>query len=548
MNRDTALNFLHSSGRRRAAFCGIIGLGLLLRFWGLDFGLPHREARPDESTVIYMALLTVKNGLAPSSLTYPTFYIYLLAGLYKFFGLFIGGTAELVRRFAVEPSALFMINRVLAALFGSFMIIPVYKTAKLLFGARAALASGLMAAVCLLLARDSHFGTLDIPAVFFVAFSTWFSVRACFSGRAADYALAGAAAGLATGTKYIGILMFFQLAAIQLALALHKKKPVKDMLKDPRPWYFALAFAAAFFISTPYAFLAPSQLRQDYAFHTSLHGVMRGSTLWHHLAFSLRHALTLPALALAAAGAALMTIKTPRKALMLGGFFLAYLAVLDKVSSVYIRYVLPLLPVLCICAGYALAKLTERAKTALPFALLAVLAAAAPLYYSVRQNIIMSRHDTRVTAEKYFSYIMPKGVSVGVLASQYSTPQLAWDNGYLSSRIREESAGPNPLMAQVYGYMVDRNLEKKSPGYRRIPFTPQGFTEPPDYIIIACGRFEARPCGLTARGYAKDYDTILALNPGEQAGAVYDPTDAFYLPLDGRTRFPGPGFLFLQRK
>ncbi|MFA6584505.1 MAG: glycosyltransferase family 39 protein, partial [Elusimicrobiaceae bacterium] len=156
----------------------ITAAALAVRLWGIAFGLPHKEARPDETTVIYMAILTLKNGLAPASLVYPTGYIYLLAFCYKIWGAFSGGTEGLVRQYAVNADVLFLISRGLSAVFGALTVLPVFRTAKNLFGLKVGYAAAVFAAFCVLLVRDSHFGTLDATAVFFIACSLDFSVAA----------------------------------------------------------------------------------------------------------------------------------------------------------------------------------------------------------------------------------------------------------------------------------------------------------------------------------------------------------------------------------
>lgn len=539
-------NFLNTSAKRTTALWALIAAAAVLRLWGIQFGLPHREARPDESTVIYMALQAVVNGPEPAHLTYPTFFVYLLAVIYKVFGLFMGGQQGLLMRYAANPDALFLTARILAAAFGVLLVIPVYKTAKLLFGARAAFAAAALAAAVPLLARDSHFGTLDIPAVCFIAWSGWFLTRAYFSGRAADYAWAGLCAGLATGTKYIGVLMFCQLAAVRLALLTRAGANPRALLADKRPLYFSLAFLAAFFVSTPYAFLAPAKMLGGFTFHTKLHGGT--GSLWHHLGFGVPHALTLPAAALAAAGLLLAAVKKPRQTLVFGGFALAYALVLIKVHSAFIRYVLPLLPALCIGAGYALSRGTARGKTILPFTLACALTLAAPLYYTMRQNLVLARPDTRATAAADFAAAVPQGASVAVLASNYSTPQLAWNDGYLTARITREAAGPNPLKAKIYASLLEHNRKTGNTGYRRILPTPQEtLPETPDFIIIACGIFETRTCPQAKEEFAATHKVWRTIDPGVLPGAVYDTTDAFYLPLNGKTVRPGPTYLFLRK-
>ena len=59
--------------------------GRLVRFWGLRFGLPHTNTRPDETIVIDVAL-SVSEGQFPTRrfYDYPWLFMWLMAGLYCF--------------------------------------------------------------------------------------------------------------------------------------------------------------------------------------------------------------------------------------------------------------------------------------------------------------------------------------------------------------------------------------------------------------------------------------------------------------------------------
>ena len=55
----------------------IVGTGL--RFYGLDFGLPHTQARPDEGVLLHRALSVASGDLNPHFFNYPSLHIYVTA-------------------------------------------------------------------------------------------------------------------------------------------------------------------------------------------------------------------------------------------------------------------------------------------------------------------------------------------------------------------------------------------------------------------------------------------------------------------------------------
>ena len=72
MNRQTAFQLLP-----------IVALAATLRFWGLTFGLPNTDARPDEGRIVRTAVTFVlDNTLNPRFFGYPTLFMYSMAGVY----------------------------------------------------------------------------------------------------------------------------------------------------------------------------------------------------------------------------------------------------------------------------------------------------------------------------------------------------------------------------------------------------------------------------------------------------------------------------------
>ena len=59
-----------------------------MRFWGIEFGLPHTQCRPDESFIVSIALHFLSGDLNPPFFYYPSFYMYVLSGLYACYFIF----------------------------------------------------------------------------------------------------------------------------------------------------------------------------------------------------------------------------------------------------------------------------------------------------------------------------------------------------------------------------------------------------------------------------------------------------------------------------
>src|SRR5258705_10986002 len=68
---------------RRSVRIGLLALlvvlAALVRVWGLRFGLPHTECRPDESVIVELAEQFWSGDLNPHFFRYPTLQMYLTA-------------------------------------------------------------------------------------------------------------------------------------------------------------------------------------------------------------------------------------------------------------------------------------------------------------------------------------------------------------------------------------------------------------------------------------------------------------------------------------
>src|SRR6266576_6003016 len=61
----------------------ILFIGSVLRIWGIWFGLPYPEARPDETALISLALPMTYSGFNPHFFHWPSLEIYVLAAVYR---------------------------------------------------------------------------------------------------------------------------------------------------------------------------------------------------------------------------------------------------------------------------------------------------------------------------------------------------------------------------------------------------------------------------------------------------------------------------------
>jgi hypothetical protein len=61
----------------------ILAMGAVVRVWGITFGLPNSDVRPDEMTMVQISLGLLFAGLNPRFFHWPSLEFYVLAALYR---------------------------------------------------------------------------------------------------------------------------------------------------------------------------------------------------------------------------------------------------------------------------------------------------------------------------------------------------------------------------------------------------------------------------------------------------------------------------------
>lgn len=540
---------------------GILLVGLALRLWGLDFGLPNLQCRPDESTVVNVALGIAAGDPNPHFFNYPTFHLYLLAfldGLWYLAGRALGlfaGLGDFERLVLTDPSSLYLLGRSLTVALGTASIGLVYLLGRRLDGELSGLLAAGFLAVAFLHVRDSHFATVDVPATFHLLVAWGLLFR--YLDGAKYSTLAGAAVffGLAASTKYnLGLFVGAALVAPWIA------GPWSG--RFARSAVVLVVSGAAFLVGTPFALLDPAAFLRDLSFEqthfTRGHaGLDLGPGWLRHLTFTLPHGLGWPLLAVALAGWALLIRRRGRSGLLLTGSMFVYYGVAGSGRGVFMRYLVPLVPLLCVCAGVAVKALagSRRRWPAVALAAVVVLPSAAASWSCDR---LLGETDTRVEAARWLETNVPAGAVIALVGSDYGQPQVRRTREWLKQEYADQQAAGLPGRRLARQLALDR------------------FPPPPAYEVVEvkpAGSFQRTavrpgcdlPC-LSAAGvewvvtqeHPLPYSRVepgLALQLERQAvvarvfdpfvaGAetpVYDQVDAFFVPVAGFSGVTRPG-------
>jgi 4-amino-4-deoxy-L-arabinose transferase-like glycosyltransferase len=410
----------------------ILAGGLGLRLWGVQQGLPYAYNADEADHFVPRAVAIFGHDLNPHYFANPPGFTYVLHYL---FALAYGGTGGVRHAFAYNPTEVYTLSRVAVAVLGVLALWLLYATGARLFGRAAGLLAAAIEAVAFLPVFYSHLALNDVPTLAPLTLSLLGSAGVLCKGRRRDYALAGIGLGLACATKYTAGIALVPLLAAATARLLAGRTGDGAEPRIDRATALAVALGvaltallafAAFFAANPFWLLDYKSFHAELVHQSSLSAEAQGKLgapkqggfvyyLWS-LSWGLGW---LPALA-ALGGALAIWRARPALGWMLVPAPLLFLVFMGLQGRYFGRWLMPILPLLCLLAAFfalwlaaRLAALlsrvpdARRAQLAIgAAALLAALLLAQGLVYSVHSGVVLARADTRnVTREWMLAHV-----------------------------------------------------------------------------------------------------------------------------------------------
>jgi hypothetical protein len=413
----------------------VIAVAMLLRIWGIHWGLPtpthYFSYHPDETVTLIPALRIdfLRGHLNPGFYNYGSLFIYL-TNLSIICGSLIGlihlpESGEIFSEIT-EFAKLYLAGRVVAVLLGILTVYLVYLLGKRAYSQTIGLVAALFMAVLPIHVMHSHYLAVDVPATFFVAATLVFAVSIPTSHKLHNYILAGLFSGLAAGTKYnTGIVVIAPLVA---HLASAEAKPFLRIF-SPKLIALLASSVVGFLIGTPGALLYKSDFLAGFLYelkHAATgHGLVFANTpigLIYHFTHSLLPGMGLPLLILAVIGVLYALTLRKTADLTLLAFLLTYYIMIGVAQVKFARYTIPILPVLTVFAARAVCHIREKVQKGNLAGLLAksiftVIIAVAVTYtlaYALTIDWVFSHTDTRDAAASWIHENVPKGMSIGL--------------------------------------------------------------------------------------------------------------------------------------
>jgi hypothetical protein len=531
-------------GHRRTVhvlLAGVVAVGVAVRFWGIAFGLPHGQTRPDETYIMDVALAILRGQAPPPHYDYPWLFVWITSAAYLVYytwGALTGvfqTFSDLGQSWYTHWEPFFLINRGISATFGAATILIVFRFGRSLWDEATGLAAALFVALAYLHARDSHYGTTDVTMTFFIVAAVLLLVRAHACGRMRAFAAAGAVAGLAAATKYNAVVLAVPVVVSWLLYIADSPGRRLQAALEPRLVAFGLPFGLVFAIGVP--FVITDFQTYSRAMELLIDSMEAGSphlTLepgWvHHFRYSLRYGLGEPLMAAGIGGAVWMAAKDWRRAALVLSFPVAYYLVAGASRNQFFRYVIPTVPFLCLTAAFAVREVTARASAIRPavrqplLAGLALAVVAIPAARIVAFDRVMARADNRVVVSRWFAEHVPAGNSILQTGSHYGH---AWFDASLRYRLFTWDRGQQT-------FVVDKTISSELPQWILVQDHPLSSNREviEDYYL--------------RQGYALAW-SFPALT--DRDDRIFDLEDAFYVPFAGFRGVdrPGPNFALYQR-
>ncbi|MEO7453972.1 MAG: phospholipid carrier-dependent glycosyltransferase [Fimbriimonadales bacterium] len=448
--------------------------------WGLPNDLRNQSLHPDENLNYVVATQTPY--LKPGFYHYGTLYFTALhiandAGLS--YGWVPSGEND-------NPlSGGIMTGRVISALSGAVTVSLVFATLLLITGTL----GSFIGAVGMLLAPGhvvhSRFATTDVFATMLIALAAYLIVR-FVSGKPEGGAQPklpaiigmGAVIGLAAGTKYAGLLMLLPLVFVLVGARVSWKGIAAGLG----------ATVLGFLIATPGALLQSDLFSQHFMFEVSHsaegHGLVFVDTppgfMFHSL--NLTEAFGLIPLVFGLAGLAWATSQKNKWAMALSLFFIVYFVVIAQAEVKFLRYVLPLLPLVALGLGYLAGKCHElggwrRVVTGLIILMVGFTAATTSGAFSMTR--LMATPDPRDQAARWFNDKTDAQTTIGLVSDPwFYTPPFYPDTNLLAFQDRLTAMEQNPRLIRY----IAPDGEKRDWDVRLLD-------QKPDYIVFSSFEF-----------------------------------------------------------
>jgi hypothetical protein len=398
---------------------GVLLGALLLRLWGIRYGLPFAYNIDERSHFVPRAVALYSKGtLNPHYQLNPDGFIYLIGAA---LGVVYRSRHAVNHAYQTNPGDVYLVGRVVSALLGVIAVGLLYAAGRKLVERGTALLAAALLAVAFVAVHYGHLALNDSPALAFIALSLLGAAGVYEHGGKRWYAVAGLGIGLAAAVKYNAGIMVLPLvaAAAFRAIVGERREPLIGI------GIAVLGILAGFAILDPYAFIDWSYFRHElkhlsvYENGSLLLGETQKSGFVYYL-WSLTWGYGWIPLVLVGVGSVVLLARraTWGLAAILLPAPLVFYVFNGSQGRYFVRYMLPIFPLLALVTAIGAAFLVRQVAMRRPRfavaagAIAAVLVLGQGVVYAVHNDLVLSRKDTRTAMREWMVAHIPAGSKI----------------------------------------------------------------------------------------------------------------------------------------
>jgi hypothetical protein len=410
----------------------LLVVGLVLRVNNNDYGLPYVYNVDEGSHFTARAVAMLGGDWNPHYFQNPSAFTYLAN-----FALRLRFGHAAIDHFRIDPTAIYVTTRTVAALLCLVGVVAVFWAGRRLWDSGTGLAAAALLTFAFLPVTYSRIAVTDVGVLAPVAVSIVGSVRVWEDGRLRWWLLAGGGAGVAVGFKYTAGLVLLPLAVAAVAGLVRGGRAAlgKVALGAGVAGLAALLF---FFVTNPYFFFEFSTAHRQLSAQATTAGdfgkVGQNTTGLPYYLGTLTWGIGWLGALAALAGALLELRRGLVRGLILIGFPVVLLVYLSLQARFFSRWLLPAYPVLVLLAGAATAQAASRlaavwarmrarrepagsptrpaVAVAAALAVLVLIAVAQNLAADLRSMRVLGHADTRQSARQWLVDHYPSSLRV----------------------------------------------------------------------------------------------------------------------------------------
>jgi len=405
---------------------GILFFAAVLRLWGVQFGLPYLY-HADEPIIVNHALAYGTFDFHPYFFKIPPLTSYLLFFVYgiyyvalRLFGV-LQSSDEFFDLFLSDPTSFYLMGRIVLGVFLAVLTIyMLYRLVKKFFSLETGVLAAFFLSALFIHVRNSHFIYTDMLLLLVLVSSFYPILNILEKGERKDYLLFAVLFGTAVATKYNGVFLFIPFL---LAHFIKQRVDLKSVFS------FNLILVGVISIAT-FFLLSPFSLIDYKFFFNDIFGET-GAGRWlgftgavHHLKHSLYGGVGAPFFILSFVAMLFLLFKKQTKLWVIFIFLISYYTVIALFGQPHDRYVLPLIPFLCILVSDFMIGFKNKFRVSRTvFCLLIFLVILPSIAKVVLSNQIFVRDDVRTEAKQWVESNVEPGSKIA-LGTSFFMPRL----------------------------------------------------------------------------------------------------------------------------